>query len=145
MPSVLSAEEVARLLVATKCLKHRAALSVAYGAGLRVAEVASLKVGDIDSARMLIRFERGKGGRYRHAMLSPDLLALLRAWWQEGRRTQVMRPGGWLFPGQDPSKPSAPANLHALSKTQHRRRGLQNTSARTRCAIASPRTCLKMV
>src|SRR5271156_1806038 len=105
LPSVLSPEEVARLLMATKCLKHRAALSVAYGAGLRVAEVASLKVGYIDSARMLIRVERGKGGRYRHAMLSPDLLSLLRAWWQEGRRQGVMLPGGWLFPGQDPGKP----------------------------------------
>jgi integrase/recombinase XerD len=105
LPSVLSAEEVARLLAATKCLKHRAALAVAYGSGLRVAEVASLKVGDIDSARMLIRVERGKGGRYRHAMLSPDLLTLLRAWWQEGRRQGVMLPGGWLFPGQDPGKP----------------------------------------
>jgi site-specific recombinase XerD len=105
LPSVLSPEEVARLLSATKCLKHRAALSVAYGAGLRVAEVASLKVGDIDSARMLIRVERGKGGRYRHAMLSADLLSVLRAWWQEGRRRGVMLPGGWLFPGQDPSKP----------------------------------------
>jgi integrase/recombinase XerD len=111
LPSVLSAEEVAKLLVATKCLKHRAALSVAYGAGLRVAEVASLKVGDIDSARMLIRVERGKGGRYRHAMLSPDLLTLLRAWWQEGRRQEVMRPGGWLFPGQDPSKPVSTRQL----------------------------------
>jgi site-specific recombinase XerD len=77
---------VARLLVGTKCLKHCAALSVAYGAGLWIAEVASLKVGDIDSARMLIRVERGKGGRYRHAKLSQDLLALLRARWQEGRR-----------------------------------------------------------
>ena len=105
LPSVLSAEEVARLLVAAKYLKHRAALAIAYGAGLRVAEVASLKVGDIDSARMLIRVERGKGGRYRHAMLSPDLLTLLRAWWQEGRRQGVMLPGGWLFPGQHPSKP----------------------------------------
>src|SRR5271154_412272 len=105
LPTVLSAKEVARLLAAAKCRKHRAALSVAYGAGLRVAEVASLKVGDIDSARMLIRVERGKGGRYRHAMLSPDLLSLLRARWQEGRRQGVMLPGGWLFPGQDPGKP----------------------------------------
>jgi integrase/recombinase XerD len=105
LPAVLSVEEVARLLAAAKCLKHRAALAVAYGAGLRVAEVASLKVGDIDSERMLIRVERGKGGRYRHAMLSPDLLTLLRAWWQEGRRQGVMLPGGWLFPGQNPVKP----------------------------------------
>jgi integrase/recombinase XerD len=60
-------------------------LSVAYGAGLREAEVAALKVADIDSQRMLIRVERGKGGRDRNAMLSPDLLCLLRDWWQEGR------------------------------------------------------------
>ena len=79
---------------------------------LRVAEVASLKVGDIDSERMLIplrrlrrQVERGKGGRYRHAMLSPDLLALLRAWWQDGRRQGVMLPAGWLFPGQNPVRP----------------------------------------
>ncbi len=105
LPVVLSPGEVARLLAATTCLKHRAALSVAYGAGLRVAEVASLKVGDIDSRRMLIQVERGKGGRGRHALLSADLLGLLRAWWQEGRQHGVMRPGGWLFPGQDPARP----------------------------------------
>ncbi len=103
LPVVLSPDEAARLIAATTCLKHRAALSVAYGAGLRVAEVATLKVGDIDSQRMMIRVERGKGGRYRHAMLSPSLLALLRAWWQDGRQQGVMRPGGWLFPGQDPA------------------------------------------
>lgn len=95
LPMVLCQDEVARLLGATTCLKHRAALSVAYGAGLRVAEVAALKVGDIDGERMLIRVERGKGGRYRNAMLSPDLLILLRAWWKEGhaaRRMALSRP-----------------------------------------------------
>ncbi len=105
LPAVLSPDEAARLIAATTCLKHRAALSVAYGAGLRVAEVASLKVDDIDSKRMLIVVERGKGGRSRHALLSPNLLALLRAWWQEGRRQGVMLPAGCLFPGQDPAKP----------------------------------------
>jgi integrase len=78
---------------------------VAYGAGLRVAEVAALKVGDIDSQRMLIRVERGKGGRYRNAMLPPDLLILLRAWWVDGKRQGAMLPNGWLFPGQNPVKP----------------------------------------
>jgi integrase len=67
---------------------------------LHVAEVVSLKVGNVDSERMLIRVERGKGGRSRHALLSADLLALLRAWWQEGRRDGVTLPAGWLFPGQ---------------------------------------------
>ena len=111
LPTVLSLDEVARLLAATTCLKHRAALSVAYGAGLRVAEVASLKVGDIDSQRMLIRVERGKGGRDRNAMLSADLLALLRVWWKEGRRQGVMLPDGWLFPGQDRNRPISTRQL----------------------------------
>src|SRR6202166_1926572 len=111
LPVVLSRDEGARLLNATTCLKHQAALSVAYGAGLRVAEVAALKVKDIDSERMLIPVERGKGGRYRNAMLSPDLLALLRAWWLEGRRQGAMLPGGWLFPGQNPVKPISTRQL----------------------------------
>src|ERR687893_1196481 len=111
LPTVLSPDEVARLLAATTCIKHRAALAVAYGAGLRVAEVAALKVGDVDSERMLIRVERGKGGRYRNAMLSSDLLALLRAWWKEGRRQGAMLPSGWLFPGQNPVRPIATRQL----------------------------------
>ena len=144
LPSVLSPEEVARLLSATKCLKHRAALSVAYGAGLRVAEVASLKVGDIDSARMLIRVERGKGGRYRHAMLSADLLSVLRAWWQEGRRRGVMLPGGWLFPGQDPSKPITTRQLSRVVEDAAQTAGVTKQSAHIRCVTASPRTFWKM-
>ncbi len=124
LPVVLSAEEAARLIAATTCLKHRAALSVAYGAGLRVAEVALLKVGDIDSQRMLIVVERGKGGRYRHALLSPSLLALLRAWWQEGRQQGVMRPGGWLFPGQDPARPITTRQLSRVVEAAAEAAGL---------------------
>ena len=78
LPVVLSPDEVARLLGATTCLKHWAALSVAYGAGLRASEVAGLKVRDVDSERLLPRVERGKGGQYRNAMLPAGLLALLR-------------------------------------------------------------------
>src|SRR5271165_2801704 len=124
LPMVLSQDEVARLLAATTCLKHRAALSVAYGAGLRVAEVAALKVGDIDSERMLIRVERGKGGRYRNAMLSPDLLALLRAWWKEGRRQGAMLPGGWLFPGQNPVRPITTRQLSRVVEEAARTAGI---------------------
>ena len=87
LPVVLSPHEVGRLLNATTCLKHQAALSVAYGAGLRVAEVSNLKVGDVDSERMLLKIERGKGGQYRNAMLSADMLALLRQWWKVGQGT----------------------------------------------------------
>src|SRR3546814_4125598 len=74
------------LLDATRSLKHQAALPVAYGAGLRVAEVAALKINDVDSKRMLLRIERGKGGRYRNAMLPEGLLLLLRDWRSEERR-----------------------------------------------------------
>src|SRR6201989_1572999 len=105
LPVVLSRDEVARLLNATTCLKHQAALSVAYGAGLRVAEVSTLKVSDIDSERMLLKVERGKGGQYRNAMLSADMLALLRQWWRAGRQQGVMHPKGWLSPVQPARKP----------------------------------------
>jgi integrase/recombinase XerD len=114
LPVVLSPDEVARLLQATTCLKHQAALSVAYGAGLRVAEVSTLKVGDIDSERMLIRVERGKGGQYRNAMLPTDPLVLLRQWWQVGRQQGVMHRDGWLFPGQHAMKPISTRQLHRI-------------------------------
>jgi site-specific recombinase XerD len=113
-PVVLSRDEVARLLNPTTCLKHQAALSVAYGAGLRVAEVSMLKVADIDSERMLIRVERGKGGQYRNAMLPADLLVLLRQWWKLGRQQGVMHRDGWLFPGQHYLKPLSTRQLHRI-------------------------------
>jgi integrase/recombinase XerD len=114
LPVVLSRDEVARLLGATTCLKHQAALAVAYGAGLRVGEVSILKVRDVDSERMLLRVERGKGGQYRNAMLSADLLALLRQWWKLGREEGVMHRDGWLFPGQHAMKPISTRQLHRI-------------------------------
>jgi integrase len=78
IPVVLSVEEVMLLLQAASAPKYKAAFATAYGAGLRVSEVVALKVGDIDSERMLLRVEHGKGGKDRHAMLSPQLLELLR-------------------------------------------------------------------
>ncbi len=106
---------------ATTCLKHQAVLSVAYGAGLRVAEVSMLKVADVDSERMLLRVERGKGGRYRNALLSEDLLTLLRHWWKVGRQQGVMYRDGWLFPGQYAMKPIStrqPSTYGPMSETQ---------------------------
>lgn len=102
LPVVLSPEEVERLLEAAPGLKYRTALSVAYGAGLRVSEVVALKVDDIDSQRMVIRVDQGKGRKDRYVMLSTTLLALLRAWWREADAKGKMLPHGWLFPGQDP-------------------------------------------
>lgn len=101
LPDVLSIGEAARLLKAAPGIKYKAALGVAYGAGLRVSEVAHLKVDDIDSTFRLIRVEQGKGSKDRSAMLSPQLLELLRLWWREGKRRGVMLPHGWLFPGRD--------------------------------------------
>ena len=105
LPLVLSVEEVARLLDAAPGPKYKAAFGTAYGAGLRVSEVVALKVTDVDSTRMLIRVEQGKGRKDRDAMLSPQLLRLLRAWWHEGKRRGVMLPRGWLFPGRNPITP----------------------------------------
>ena len=112
MREVLSVEEAARLLEAAPGIKYKAALGVAYGAGLRVSEVAHLKVDDIDSERMLIRVEQGKGGRDRNALLSPQLLELLRMWWREGKRRGVMFPHGWLFPGRSYTDPISSRQLH---------------------------------
>jgi len=114
LPVVLSQDEVARLLGATTCLKHQAALSVAYGAGLRASEVTALKVRNIDSERMLLRVERGKGGQYRNAMLPAGLLMLLREWWKVGRQEGVMHPDGWLFPSQHYLKPLSTRQLHRV-------------------------------
>jgi site-specific recombinase XerD len=112
LPVILSPQEVARLLDAASGLKYRAALSVAYGAGLRAAEVVSLKVSDIDSSRRAIRVEQGKGRKDRYAMLSDPLLDLLRAWWLAARDRGVMLPRGWLFPGQNPVNPLTTRQLN---------------------------------
>lgn len=112
LPDVLSVDEAARLLEAAPGIKYKAALGVAYGAGLRVSEVAHLKVDDIDSQRMLIRVEQGKGRKDRNAMLSPQLLELLRLWWREGKRRGVMLPHGWLFPGRSRTDPISSRQLH---------------------------------
>jgi len=105
LPVILSREEVARLIEAAGNLKHQTALSVAYGAGLRVSEVVALKVGDIDSQRMTLRIEQGKGQKDRYAMLSPVLLERLRVWWRVARAQGKMPDGGWLFPGLNPINP----------------------------------------
>ena len=99
LPVVLSPEEVTRLLEAARGPKYKAALALAYGAGLRISEIVSLKLSDIDSKRMMIRVEQGKGHKDRYVMLSPHLLELLRTWWL------VLRPRGYLFPGQDRISP----------------------------------------
>ena len=110
LPIVLSPEEVSRFLEAAPGLKYKAAFSVAYGAGLRASEVTSLKPTDIDSKRMVIRVEQGKGRKDRYVMLSPQLLELLRDWWHVGQ------PQGWLFPGR---VLGAPLTTRQLNRACH--------------------------
>jgi site-specific recombinase XerD len=112
LPVVLSPQEVSRLIAAARNVKHQAALSVAYGAGLRASEVIALKVGDVDSQRMTLRVEQGKGAKDRYAMLSPLLLQRLRTWWRVGHAQGKILPGGWLFPGLDPIDPLTPRQLN---------------------------------
>src|SRR6516165_4642529 len=126
LPVVLSPEEVARLLDAAPGLKYKAALSVAYGAGLRASEVVSLKIEDIDSTRMVIRVEQGKGHKDRNVMLSASLLELLRAWWR------AARPQGWLFPGRDPAQPMTTRQLHRACHAAAQAAGIEkNVSPHT--------------
>jgi site-specific recombinase XerD len=112
LPVVLSREEAARLIAAVRNLKHQTALSVAYGGGLRVSEVMALKVGDVDSKRMTLRIEQGKGAKDRYVMLSPVLLERLRTWWRVARAQGKMLDGGWLFPGLNPIEPISARQLN---------------------------------
>jgi integrase/recombinase XerD len=102
LPVVLSSDEVLRFLACVSNLKHRAIFTTCYAAGLRISEVLHLRPTDIDSQRMVIRVDQGKGQKDRYVMLSPKLLELLRTWWR------VARPTPWLFPGNRPG--------HAISK-----------------------------
>ena len=112
VPVVLSMQEAAALIAAALNIKHQAALSVAYGAGLRASEVCRLKVGDVDSQRMALRVEQGKGAKDRYAMLSPVVLQRLRAWWRIGHAQGKIFPNGWLFPGLDPMEPLTARQLN---------------------------------
>jgi integrase/recombinase XerD len=118
LPVVLGADEVVRFLEAVPNLKARAALTTAYAAGLRVSEVIGLRVGDIDSGRMLIRIERGKGGKERYVMLSEQLLGILRTYWR------LARPAHWLFPGRDAGRPIEATVLHAACRSARAAAGI---------------------
>ena len=125
LPVVLGVEEVSNILMSASGpgLKYRAALSISYGAGLRASEVCNLKLRDIDSDRMLIHVEQGKGRKDRKVMLSPGLLNLLRDYWREAR------PEGWLFPGKPKINPISARQLNRAF-----------TSAKSMACIKKPAT-----
>ena len=120
LPEILSVLEVERLLGAVSRPKHRAMLIVAYGAGLRVSELCALIPTDIDSQRMLIRVRAGKGDKDRYVMLSPRLLATLRAYWR-------LRPprGPYLFPSPRPGKALSRMAVFHVVRRAARRAGLR--------------------
>jgi integrase/recombinase XerD len=110
VPVTLSPEEVSRLLDAVPSLRERAAMEIAYGAGLRLNEVLHLKLTDIDSERMVLRVEQGKGKKDRNVMLSPALLERLREYWRKSR------PRVWLFPGHGGKRPLHPTLMQRAFK-----------------------------
>jgi site-specific recombinase XerD len=118
LPVVLSADEVVRFLEAVPSLKTRTALTTAYAAGLRASEAVSLKVGDIDSERGVIRVEHGKGGKDRYVMLSAQLLRILRVYWR------LARPKEWLFPGRDGAGPIDVQVLHSACRSARAAAGI---------------------
>jgi site-specific recombinase XerD len=111
LPVVLSPDEIVQFLDAVPTPKFRALLATSYAGGLRVSEAARLKVAEIDSNRMMLRIEQGKGGKDRYVMLSTHLLEILRSYWR------VARPTHWLFPGRDDGHPIDPVIVHAACRT----------------------------
>jgi len=118
LPIVLSPEEVRQFLACVPGLKHRTILTACYAAGLRISEAIRLKVTDIDSQRMVIRVEQGKGQKDRYVMLSPKLLDTLRAWWR------VAKPRGWLFPGHRAGYPISKGAVEQACQQAQRRCGM---------------------
>ena len=118
LPVILSREDVQRVIAHTPNLKHRTMLLTTYAAGLRLNEVIHLRVTDLDSARMTIRVEQGKGGKDRYTVLSAHLLEALRAYWR------VARPAPWLFPSARRPQPMDPSALQRAYQTAKLRAGI---------------------
>ena len=118
---MLSQEEVARFLGAVFNLKHRVILTVCYATGLRISEAVRLRPGAIDSKRMVIRVEQGKGRKDRYVMLPPKLLDMLRDYWKRAH------PREWLFPGRLPGQPVSPLTIDLTCR-----------QVREQCGIGKP-------
>lgn len=119
LPEILSREEVARLLVSVANRKHRAMLMTTYAGGLRVSEVVRLRVTDIDSQRMLIRVEQGKGRKDRYTLLSPRLVEELRAYYR------IYRPTEWLFPARGTTGPMGRGSAQYIYNAAKARAGIR--------------------
>jgi integrase/recombinase XerD len=135
LPVVPSQDEVARFLGAVDNLKQRMVLTVCYATGLRISEAVRLTPAAIDSERMVIRVEQGKGRKDRYVMLPPKLLDLLRHYW---KRTQ---PGKWLFPGRWPGEPISPLSINRTCREASQRCGIGKPVGPHSCATPSPFIC----
>ena len=130
LPAILSREEVGRFLQAAHSVKYRTAFATIYAAGLRVSELISLTVNDIDSARMVIHVRQGKGRKDRYVMLSDQLLDLLRSYWK------IDRPAHWLFPGADPQRHITARQLERVCRQTAEAAGLsKNVTVHTLAAL----------
>jgi integrase len=109
LSQVLTLEEVSRLLKTIKNLKHKALVMTAYAGGLRLRELIALRVSDIESKRMAIRVQSGKGDRERYTLLSENLLPVLREYWR------AEKPKEWLFPGKNADKHMSSRNVSAVA------------------------------
>ena len=115
LPVILSPQEVQQLLQAAPSFTHNVIFSTMYGTGMRVSEAVHLRAANIDSQRAMIRIELSKGHKDRDVQLSPKLLELLRCYWRK------VRPGKWMFPGQNPDQPlSRDAVGEAVARTSRR-------------------------
>ncbi len=124
IPHVLSKCEIQRLFDATVTLKQKAMLMVTYSAGLRISETARLKITDIDSTRMLIRVDQGKGNKDRHTLLSQKALTTLREYWK------AYRPKDWLFPRDtDPREHVPVATIHTVFARAKRQANLKKPAS----------------
>ena len=135
LPVVLSGEEIRRLFEAVKNLKHRMVLMSCYSAGLRISEAVHLKVRDIDSQRMQIRVEQGKGKRDRYTLLSTTLLEELRRYWR------LYHPQELLFAGRMPGKALTESSVQRTFIQAKKKQGLPSLYLFIRYATALPRTC----
>ena len=118
LPVILSPDEVAHFLESVGNVKHRTIFMAAYAAGLRISEATHLKVTDIDSQRMVLRVEQGKGLKDRYVMLSPRLLEELRSYWK------IARPKTWLFSGDTPGQPITTGAVRHACQRAHRISGI---------------------
>jgi integrase/recombinase XerD len=137
LPSILSREEVKRILESTTNIKHRIALMTAYSAGLRISETTHLKIKDIDSELMQIHVVNGKGNKDRYTILSLKLLEELRRYYKREK------PVEWLFPGKDKSKPINQSTLQRVFKESKKKQRSLNLFQCIRCAIVLQRTYWK--